>query len=70
MSEPKSGQPWAYIAHKDGKWAGVAAANMPAKDLRKFLGDFAADGFAIMTVFDRNEYERAIRSMEMWRPAR
>lgn len=66
MSEPNSGEPWAFIAHKDGYWAGVAAADMPKKDLRKFLGDFAAAGFAIMTVHSRPEYNAALASLKWW----
>jgi hypothetical protein len=60
--------PFAYIAHKDGKWAGVIAGNSPPHGLREFLGDFAGEGFAIMTVASRDEYNAALASMEMWRP--
>ncbi len=67
MPEPNPGEPWAFIAHKDGCWAGVAAANMPKRDLRKFLGDFAADGFAILTVNSRDEYNAALAKMKFWR---
>lgn len=66
MPEPREGEPWAFIAHKDGRWAGVAAANMPKKDLRKFLGDFAADGFEIMTVKSRDEYNAALAKLRTW----
>ena len=62
MPEPKPGEPWAFIAHRDGRWAGVAAANMPKRDLRKFLGDFASDGFAILTVNSRDEYNAALHN--------
>lgn len=67
MREPRPGEPWAYIAHKDGKWAGVAAANLPRKDLSKFLGGFAAEGFAITTVYSRDEYNAVLKPMGMWR---
>ena len=70
MTEPNPGEPWAFIAHKDGQWAGVAAANMDRKDLRKFLGDFAAEGFALMTVYNRDEYEAVLKAMDMWQPKR
>lgn len=59
-------KPWAYIAHKDGYWCGVASPELPAKDLRDFLGDFAADGFSIMTVFSREEYDAALKDMKPW----
>ena len=58
---------WAYIAHKDGKWAGIASAKQPKRALRKFLGDFAADGFSITTVEDREEYNRVIGGLAPWR---
>ena len=58
--------PWAYIAHKDGYFAGVASPSLPAKDLRDFLAEFAADGFSIMTVTSREEYEAALASMKPW----
>jgi hypothetical protein len=63
---PYVSTPFAYIAHKDGYWCGVASPDLPAKDLRDFLGDFAADGFSIMTVNSREEYEAALASMKSW----
>lgn len=57
---------WAFIAHKDGKWAGLASATLSKKELRKFLGDFAADGFLITTVESREEYNRVIGAMKYW----
>lgn len=57
---------WAFIAHKDGYWAGIASATLPKRELRKFLGDFAAEGFSITTVEDRAEYERLIAPMGYW----
>ena len=66
MPEPKSGEPWAFITHKDGYWHGVAAANLPKASLRKFLGDAAASGSAIMTVYNRDEYNAALKSLKMW----
>ena len=57
---------FAYIAHKDGMWAGLASASLPKKELRKFLGDFAADGFLITTVESRDEYNRVIGGMKYW----
>jgi len=55
-------KPWAFIAHKDGYWAGVGSATMPKRDLRKFIGDFvkrlniesAAPYTAFMHVIDRD----------------
>jgi hypothetical protein len=47
MDEPKPGQPWAYIAHKDGIWSGVT---IPDKGAGKFLAGFIKKGCAITTV--------------------
>ena len=58
--------PWAFIAHKEGFWCGVASATLPKRDLRKFLGDFAANGFAIMTVNSRAEYLKVIDNLKPW----
>ena len=69
MDLPKPGEPWAFIAHKDGRWAGVAVGNLPKRDLKKFLGDFAADGFAIDTVFSREEYDAKLKTLKCWRAA-
>lgn len=57
---------WAYIAHKDGYWAGIISATVPKKDLSKFLGDFAGDGFSILTVNNRDEYNAALAGMQVW----
>ena len=57
---------WAYIAHKDGYWAGVCAGDVPKRILAKFLGDFAADGFSISTVNDRTEYDAMLVPMKFW----
>lgn len=57
---------WAYVAHKDGMWCGVASADLPKRELAKFLGDFAADGFLITTVENREEYDRLIKGMKPW----
>lgn len=60
MQEPNPGEPWAFIAHKDGGLAGVASATLPKRELKKFLGEFASDGYSIMTVHSREEYNTAL----------
>ena len=60
-------KPWAYITHKDGYWCGVASAEIPPKDLKDFLGEFAADGFSIMTVLSQEEYDAALATMKPWK---
>lgn len=67
MSEARmSTEAWAFIAHKDGYWAGVASASLSKKSLRQFLGDFAAEGFTITTVHDREEYNAVIGKLKQW----
>lgn len=56
---------WAYIAHKGEYWGGVAATSMPAKDLAKFISDFVKDGYEIMPIADRDEYEAKMAGMKM-----
>jgi hypothetical protein len=58
-------KPFAYICHKDNHWAGITSPEV--SNLKQFLGRFAADGFSIITVADREEYERVIGGMKMWR---
>ena len=55
-----------YIAHKDGYWGGICSSSMPPKDLAKFLADFVKDGFEIMTVADRDDYNAKIKDMKPW----
>lgn len=55
---------WAYIAHKDDHWAGIVAADIGAKGLKEFFGDFA--GFAITPVPDRATYLKTIEAMKCW----
>lgn len=59
-------EPWAFIAHKDEFWAGVCAADVPRPDLTEFIGDFVADGFSIMTVHSRAEYDATLAKMKFW----
>lgn len=65
---------WAYIAHKDGYWAGLHSAraidrefNKAEKsDLAKFIARFVADGFSITTVESREEYNWVLETMKGW----
>ena len=56
MTITRETAPWAFIAHKDGKWGGVCAADIPAKEIGKFTVEFIASGFDIKTVFSREQY--------------
>lgn len=57
-------KPFAYICHKDNHWAGVTSPDV--SDLKEFLGGFAAEGFSVTPVADRDEYQRMIGSMKHW----
>lgn len=49
-------EPWGFIAHKDGYWGGAVSATAPSKELGEFLSEFVKDGYAIQTVYSREEY--------------
>lgn len=71
MSEvADTNKPWAYVATKNGQWAGVASAEMPKKDLGKFMAEFASDGFSITTVHSREQWLKLSSEMPMWRRPR
>lgn len=59
-------EPFAYIAHKDNHWAGICSPEVGRKELKDFLGGYAADGFSITTAADRDEYDRIIKGMKFW----
>lgn len=46
-------EPWAFIAHKDGRWGGLCVAD---KDAGKFLAPFINKGYSVTTVYSRDEY--------------
>jgi len=54
-------KPWAFIAHKGSHLGGVTAAD---KDSAKFLAPFIRKGYAVLTVYDREEYLAAIKSRD------
>ena len=49
-------KPWAFVCLKGKKLGGVISPELPKKEVVKFLGDFAADGYSIVTVYNRDEY--------------
>lgn len=59
---------WAWVAHKDGKWAGCISPACGRKDVAKFCGGFIADGFTITAVNSREEYEALTKPMGVWHP--
>jgi hypothetical protein len=56
-------EPFAYVAHKDGKFGGVCATTISKKELKKFMGEFAADGFTLQPMATREEYLAFIEGM-------
>lgn len=61
MTNPAPGQPWAFIAHKDGCWRGVCVAD---KGAGKFLASFIAKGCAVTTVYNREEYNAFLAKLD------
>lgn len=62
-----SEKPWAYVAHKDGRWAGVCACDIHKKSLNEFLEEFAVDGFTLQPMANREEYLEFTAKMPPWR---
>ena len=64
-------KPWAYVAHKDGYWAGLVSASMPRKDLIRCIGEWVADGLTITTAHSRDEFLALLATLRPWdeRPA-
>jgi hypothetical protein len=57
---------FAYVAHKDGKWAGVCSIFAGRESVKEFLAEFAADGFMLQPVKDREEYNALLDSLKPW----
>lgn len=80
MTEESEREVWGYVAHRDGKFAGVISGTydtpgMPAtpaqkakwkKEIAEFCGDFIADGFEITKVYSREEYKALVEPMPIW----
>lgn len=61
MASETERKPWAFIAHKGNHLGGVTVAD---KDSGKFLAPFIRKGYAILTVYDREEYLAAIKNRD------
>lgn len=59
-------KPWAFIAHRDGHWHGIFSAALPKRDLQMALGEAVEGGSSIITVYDREEYERELAKLKIW----
>ena len=55
---------WAYVAHKPGHFGGVISPECGKKSVAKFCGDFAADGYSITPVYDREQYSAMLATFE------
>lgn len=55
---------WAYIAHKNGYWAGVAAPDL--NDIGRWVGKFIRDGFSVSSVKNRDEYNVMLNELKPW----
>jgi hypothetical protein len=63
MSNDGNGvDPWAFIAHKNGKWQGIASADL--KDIGRTLGAWVKRGLTITTVHSRAEYNAVMDTLE------
>lgn len=58
-------EPWAYVAHKDGVTRGVCTPAVGKRDLKKFLADFASDGYTLTPVYNREEYLKFLDQIPM-----
>ena len=75
MTENKKA--WAHIAHRDGVWSAVISAEIKEhptekqrakwqKTVAKELASWIVDGWHVLTVHSREEYESAMNSMRMY----
>lgn len=60
------GEVWSYICHKDGHWAGLVSPEVGKKELARFLGQFAAEGFSISSVASRDEFDAKMATLKPW----
>ena len=59
-------EPFAYVAHKDGRWGGVCSALAGKKSVKEFIAEFLADGFTIQPVATRDEYDELTTKLAPW----
>lgn len=55
---------WAYVAHKDGYWAGVASSEL--QGIGSWIGKFIKAGFTVSSVKDRDEYDATLKDLKPW----
>jgi hypothetical protein len=59
-------EPFCYVAHKDGFWAGVISPSIGNRELAKFFREFASAGFTITPCGSREEYSAFLDTKGMW----
>lgn len=79
VSSPRT--PWAHIAHKNGQWCGLIAANHDdgtepppsakmvkewKREVAKFCGEHIAEGFEIKTVYSREEHKAFMATVTVY----
>ena len=62
---PPDRTPWAFLTRKGKRFGGVIASTLPKKDVANFLAGFIADGYEVVTVFDRPEYLALLESLDV-----
>lgn len=60
-------KPWAYVAHKDGYWAGIISPDAGKKQISEFMADFAERGFTITTAHNEVEHKAVLDRLRFWR---
>jgi hypothetical protein len=58
---------YAYIAHKEGYLGGVVSAEIPAKNLAKYLASFIKAGCDIKATDSAEEYLANVKTLKPWR---
>lgn len=56
-------EPWAFVAHKNGKWLGAAAADAGIDLIKEFYTDQA--GNTITPVYSRDEFNTFVKSLDI-----
>ena len=54
-----------YVAHKNGVTRGVCAPAVGKRDLKKFMGEFAEDGYTLTPMATREEYLKFLETTPM-----
>ena len=58
--------PFCYVAHKNGYWAGIISPAIGKHELTKFFHEFGSGGFTITPFATREEYSRFLDTVKGW----